>query len=124
LNTNKNDSSTATDNNFVDSIRFSSSSTSPIVNGLSDHDAQYLMINTTAAAGSFTHLKQRIKTNNETITQFRLLLKSKTWESVYKDNDTNKKFNLYLYAFLNIFEASFSIKYGSTDKIMTELHKK
>jgi hypothetical protein len=46
----QNDSKTATDNIFVDSIRFSSSSTSPIINGLSDHDAQYLMINNIATA--------------------------------------------------------------------------
>jgi hypothetical protein len=46
----QNDLRIATDNIFVDSIRFSSSSTSPIINGLSDHDAQYLMINNTAAA--------------------------------------------------------------------------
>jgi hypothetical protein len=46
-------------------IRFSSSSASPIVNGLSDHDAQYLMITNIAAAGSLIPLKQRTrKVNN------------------------------------------------------------
>jgi hypothetical protein len=35
----QNDSSTANYNMFVDSTRFSSSSTSSIINGLSDHDA-------------------------------------------------------------------------------------
>jgi hypothetical protein len=48
----QNDSRTAIGNIFVDSIRFTSSSTSPIINGLSDHDAQYLMINNIAAAGN------------------------------------------------------------------------
>jgi hypothetical protein len=81
----QNDSRTANDNIFVDSIRFSSSSTSPIINGLSDHEAQYLNI---ATAGNLIPLKQRTrKVNNETIMQFQLLLKSETWESVYKDND-------------------------------------
>jgi hypothetical protein len=55
----QNDSSTATDNMFFDSTRFSSSSTSSIVNGLSDHDAQYLMNNNIAAAGKLMPLKQR-----------------------------------------------------------------
>jgi hypothetical protein len=55
---NQNDSSTATDNIFVDSIRFSSSSTSPIINGLSDHDAQYLMINKIAAASNLIPLSR------------------------------------------------------------------
>jgi hypothetical protein len=52
----QNDSSTATDNIFVDSIRFSSSSTSPIINGLSDHDAQNLMINNIDAASKGINL--------------------------------------------------------------------
>jgi hypothetical protein len=109
------DSSTATDNIYVDSIRFSSSSTSPIINGLSDHDAQYLMINNIAAAANLIPLKQRTrKVDNETIMQLQLLLKSETWESVYEDNDTN---NSFLYTFLNIFEASFPITYKSIGKI-------
>jgi hypothetical protein len=114
----QNDSSTTIDNIFVDSIGFSSSSTSPIINGLSDHDAQYLMINNIAAASNLISLKQRTrKVNNKTIMQFQLLLKSETWESVYKDNDTNNKFNSFLYTFLNIFEASFPITYKSTGKL-------
>jgi hypothetical protein len=89
----RNDSRTTIDNIFVDSIRFSSSSTSPVINGLSDHDAQYLMINNIAAASNLIPLKQRTrKVNNETIVQFQLLLESEIWESVYKD-DTNNRFN-------------------------------
>jgi chromosome condensin MukBEF ATPase and DNA-binding subunit MukB len=44
----------AIDNISVDGIKFSSSPTSPIISGLSDRDAQHLMINTVAAAGNFT----------------------------------------------------------------------
>jgi hypothetical protein len=87
----QNDSRTAIDNIFVDCIRFSSSTS--IINGISDHDAQYLMINNIAATTNLILLKQgKRKVNNETITQFQLLLKSETWESVYIDNDTNNKF--------------------------------
>jgi hypothetical protein len=114
----QNDSRSATDNIFVDSITFSSTSTSPIINGLTDHDAQYLMINNIAATTNLIPLKQRKrKVNNDTIMEFQLLLKSETWESVYKDNDTNNKFNSFLYTFLNIFEASFPITYKSIRKI-------
>jgi hypothetical protein len=70
------------------------------------------MINNIAAAGNLIPLKKRSrKVNNETTMQFQLLLKSEIWESVYKDNDTNNKFNSFLYTFLNIFEVSFPIKY-------------
>jgi hypothetical protein len=99
----QNDLSAAIDNIFVDNIRFISCSTTPIINGLSDHDAQYLMINNTVSAGNLKRLKQRKrKVNNETIMQFHLLQKSEICESVYKDTDTNNKFKSFLYTFLNI----------------------
>jgi hypothetical protein len=46
----QNDLSRATDNIFVYNTRFRSTSTSPIINCLSDHSAQYLIINNIAAA--------------------------------------------------------------------------
>jgi hypothetical protein len=59
------------DNIFVDSTIVSSRSASSTINGLSDHDAQYLMIKNIAAADSLEHLKQRIrKIDNETISSF------------------------------------------------------
>jgi hypothetical protein len=81
----QNGSKGAIDSIFMDSKRFISSSTSPIISGLSDHDTQYRMINSIAAAGNLIPLKQRTrKVNNETIMQVQLLLKSETWESVLK----------------------------------------
>jgi hypothetical protein len=95
----------------VDSTRFTTSSTSSIINGLPDHDAQYFTINNIAAANNLITLKQRTRTiNNETIMQLQLLLQNETWETAYKDSDTNNKFNSFLFTFLNIFEASFPIK--------------
>jgi hypothetical protein len=41
----QNESSTVIDNIFVDNSRLQSSSTSPLINGLSAHDAQLLTIN-------------------------------------------------------------------------------
>jgi hypothetical protein len=43
----QNESSTATEYIFVDKSRLQSSSTSPLINGLSDHDAQLLTTNNT-----------------------------------------------------------------------------
>jgi hypothetical protein len=80
------------------------------------HDAQYLMMNNIVIVDNFIHQKQRTrKINNETIMQFQYLLKSETWENVYKDNDTNNKFNSFLSTFLNIFELvfQFHIKVGA-----------
>jgi hypothetical protein len=119
----QNNSNTAIDNIFVDSIRLNSSSTSPITNGLSDHDAQLLTINNIVAAVNLIRLKQRTrKINNDTIMQFQHLLKNETWESVYKHKDINNKYNSFLYTrtFINIFEASFPIKYVSIGKIKND----
>jgi hypothetical protein len=67
-------------------------------------------------------LKQRTKEiNNERLTQFHLQLANESWESVYIDNDTNKKFNSFPRTLLNIFEASLLVKY--TETIMAGLHK-
>jgi hypothetical protein len=66
-------------------------------------------------------LKQKTrKINNETIMQFHIFLKSESWESIYKDNDTNNKFNSFFYTFRNIFEASFPIKYKNVGKIKND----
>jgi hypothetical protein len=45
--------------------------------------------------------------------QFQLQFANESWESVYTDNDTSSKFNSFLHTFLNIFEASFPVKYKS-----------
>jgi hypothetical protein len=55
---------------------------------------------------------------------FQILLKNKTWETVYKDNDNINKVNSFLYTFVNIFEANFLIKYKRIcNKRITGLHK-
>jgi hypothetical protein len=103
----QNDLSTAVGNIFVDNTRYSSSFFL-IINGLSDHGAQYLMFNNISAVGNLIRLMQGTrKVNNETVVQLQLLLKSETWDSVYNDNDTNNKLNSFLYTFLNIFGAGF-----------------
>jgi hypothetical protein len=59
----------------VYSTRFRSSSASHILNILSDHDVQYLMINNIAAAhNTFQTLNKKV--SNETMKQFQLLLKT------------------------------------------------
>jgi hypothetical protein len=79
------------------------------------------IFNSIAAADNFRPLKQRKrKRNTETIIQFQLLLKNETWDTVYKDNDTNTKFNSFLLTFLIVFEASFQIKYISIGKLRNE----
>ena len=59
--------STAIDNIFVDNSRLGSTITLPLINGLSDHDAQLLTINNIYAATKKVSLKQRTRIiNSET----------------------------------------------------------
>jgi hypothetical protein len=103
----QNSSSTAIDNIFIDSARLSSSCTSPLVNGLSDHDAQFLTENNIIFEVNSTPMKQKTrKINNETIAHFQYLLETEMWEPIFKNKDTNYMFNYFLSIFLNFFEAS------------------
>jgi hypothetical protein len=79
----QNKSSTAIYNIFVDNSRLVSSITTPLITGLSDHDAQLLTINNIYAATNKVSLKQRTRLiNSDTLTNFQTLLKHETWESI------------------------------------------
>lgn len=107
----QNKSSTAIDNIFVDDSRLESSFTSPLINGLSDHDAQLLTIHNMCIKKQNSK-KQRIQQiNNDTLTTFQTLLEKETWKSVYQKKDTNCMYNSFLSTFFIIFEASFPVIY-------------
>jgi hypothetical protein len=94
----QNSSITAIGNIFTDSVRLSSSSTTQIVNGISDHDAQFPAVNNIILEVNSTPLQQKtIKINNETTAYFHHLLENETWEHVFKNNDSNYKFNFLIY---------------------------
>jgi hypothetical protein len=86
--------STAIDNIFVDDSAINLSSLSPIVNGLSKHNAQILKIKNIYATINKFPLKQRTRLIDiETIMDFQTLLKKETWESVNIDKDPNHMCN-------------------------------
>jgi len=101
-------------NIFVDNSRINLSSISSIINGLSDHYAQILTIKNVYATTNKFPLKQRIRLiGNETIMNFQTLLKKETCEFVFIVTDPNHMCNSFLCTFLNIFQASFPVKYKS-----------
>jgi hypothetical protein len=90
---------------------------SPLINGLSDHDAQLLTIDNTYTVTNKVSLKRRKRLiKSDTLTNFQTLLKQEMWESVYRTHNTNYMFNSFLSTFLNIFEASFPVNYRRTNK--------
>ena len=95
----------AIDNIFINDSQFHSCSILPIYNGLSDHDAQCLILKTSFAkkkimSGKF---KTRLITT-DTINYFQELLLKETWEEIYREHDINETYNAFLKTYLTIFE--------------------
>jgi hypothetical protein len=67
----QNSASTAVDIIFIDSARLNSSYTAPIINGLSDHDAQFLTIIDVNTKLNLAPFKWKLgKISNETSARF------------------------------------------------------
>jgi ribosomal protein L33 len=99
---------TAIDNIFMDNARINSFKVTPLINGLSDHDAQCLVINNIFNLDKQTIHRVKFRLiNKDTIQNFLDNLTNETWEDVYKLNEVNEIFNLFLHTFIIIYESSF-----------------
>jgi hypothetical protein len=101
-------SATAIDNIFIDTSKFDNYVILPKINGLSDHDAQLITIND-------IHLKvlnntPRFIRRFNGIFDFRIKLSFETWDNVFKNNDMNSMYNLFLNTYLRVFYSSFPLK--------------
>jgi hypothetical protein len=107
----------ATDYIFIGNVILSSSCISIIVNGLSAHDIQILKISNIAKEVDLAPLKYRTRIiNEETTAHFNHLLEYEMWGPVFKNRDTNYKFNSFLFIFLKFFAASFPFQNKSVRK--------
>jgi hypothetical protein len=93
------------DNIFIDNSRIK---VLPIINGLSDHDAQYLTLNNVFLLnkGYNSICKMRLITR-ASISNFVTMLKNESWSDVYSHYDVNKSFNSFLNSFLTYCESCF-----------------
>jgi hypothetical protein len=83
-----------------------------VINGLSDHDAQYLTIrNAAICQRNKSGLVKRRVISEPGIITFKEMLSSESWDSVFSTVDVNKSFNVFLNIFLVIFEACFPEKF-------------
>jgi hypothetical protein len=105
---------TLIDNIFIDTTKIDNYNTSPLLNGLSDHDGQLL----------FLHL-QEIHCNNTNLIfkrvrvfsklsqdEFKLSLSFQMWEDVFntENSDIDKMFDSFVNTYLKIFQAYFPKK--------------
>jgi hypothetical protein len=101
--------STTIDNFFIDISRIGKYDIYPLVNGLSDHDAQLLILHKVENQGQqqFTYMKRMM--NNDTIANFQSQLSQETWESIFDEKDVNKSFNIFLNIILRACYSSFPL---------------
>jgi len=106
----QNASATAIDNIFIDVTQFESYMITPIISGVSDHDAQLLTICTDYSYVPTHKSKTVRKINKYTISDLIDKLSCKSWDSVFNCEDVNAMFNFFLNIYLRIFYSSFPLK--------------
>jgi len=102
-------SQTAIGNVFIDTSTSGKYDLYPLINGLSNHDAQLLILNTGQKEENECHTYTKRKINKYTIADFQLKLSHETWEAVFDGNDVNKIFNTFPNIFLRIYYSSFPL---------------
>ena len=98
------------DNIFINTVNQNSFSVYPCINGLSDHDAQIIVLHDIAI---MTYEKQLFfcrRFNETVITDLTIKLSYELWEDVLSYNDVNMSFNKFLNIYLTIFYSSFPTK--------------
>jgi hypothetical protein len=105
-----NRSSTAIDNIFIDKYKNSNFTINPLLDGLSDHDAQLLILHNIKIQNSRAHHYTKRLINESTIAEFKLNLSCVSWDEIFTEDSVNSIFNSFLNAYLRIFYHSFPFK--------------
>ena len=97
-------SSLAIDNIFINYSRINSFKVFSLINGLSDHEAQYLCVNNIfdQKTSNFRLVKKKLITKSA-VSLFIEMLKNESWDHIINHTDVNGSFNLFLNSFLIIF---------------------
>jgi hypothetical protein len=109
----QNNSVSLIDNIFIDNSHVGGYLVYPIITGLSDHDAQFLIIK---------HISMQVHSHKNSITSsirifdnqsflfFKMQLSYERWDDVFSSNDVDTVFNSFLNTYLRIFYSSFPLK--------------
>jgi hypothetical protein len=109
----QNQSCTTIDNIFIDIHKNISYTVCSLYNGLSDHDAQLLIIKDVnpQLSNYYTYIISNI--HRYSIKDFKIRLSYKSWDSIFSNNsnmDVDSLFNMFLNNYLRIFYTSFPLK--------------
>jgi hypothetical protein len=111
--------STAIDSIFIDKTKNNYYTIEPIINGLSDHDAQVLVLHTITIFNQETPFTRKRQINSDTIAQFKLNLSYESWSDTFTEKDVDSNYKKIFNAYLIIFFHSFPYK-----KVHTNNNKK
>jgi hypothetical protein len=103
-------STTAVDNIFINIDRKNDYNICPIINGLSDHDAQLITLNEISLKPPTKQIMEIRKFYKNSINDFLNKLSFETWDITFLSEDVNIMFNAFQDPYLKIFYSSFSIK--------------
>ena len=98
----------------------------PIINGLSDHDAQSISVHSFIQRPPHKKYRFTRKINEHTINDCLIKLSFENWETVFSTDEVNRMFNSFLDTYLKIFNSNFPLKrvhitHTHTHKIKTGL---
>jgi hypothetical protein len=97
------------DNVFIDNSFLNKYDIAPLINSLSDHDAQLLTIQICQKHINNKHVYYKGDINQSTITKFQLRLSYETWDKIFTKTDVNKIYNSFLNIFLRHYHSCFPV---------------
>jgi len=110
-------SATAIDNIFI--TRTKNYTITPHINGLSDHEAQIIQIETSVPKKHIHNITTKRDINEQSILEFQLLLSYENWKEIFMEEDANISFNKFVNTYLRNFHSCFinkHIKLNSNSK--------
>jgi hypothetical protein len=91
----------------------------PIINRISDHDAQHIIICNMCEKKCNTYYYFNCKIDKFSIMDFITRLSYESWANIFNENNVNNTFNNFLNMYLTTFDSSFPhkiVNYKSCDK--------
>ena len=101
-------SCTLIDNIYINTYRHAFS-VNPLINGLSDHDAQIITLSNIFISIPRHVFSYTRKVDSNSISKFKFLLSFENWEDVFLEENVNIIFNNFLNAYLKIFYTIFQL---------------
>ena len=111
-------SPTIIDNIFIDQSKNMKFTIKPPLNGLSDHDAQILILHNLKIQNPKHQYSMRRLIDETTTAQFKINLSYESWSDIFNESDVDTIFNSFLNTYLRIFYHSFPQKTFTTTKII------